>query len=132
MTSLPYGRGAGTGSHVPARHVPESTTSAFSTTSYDSHSEDGLGRDRTNSDREARDRTYSDRDATFNSGKDATFRSRETDTSTDTERHGSYDFYYPPYEKTEWSCDEAGGWQKLSFLFLIITFIGNYSHIVIN
>ena len=119
---------------MPARNVPESTTSAFSTTSYDSRSEEGLDRDRAYS--EARERTYSDRDATkdtsysqrdatFNSGKDVTFRSKLGDTSTDTDRHGSYDFFYPPYEKTEWSCDEAGGWQKLSFLFLVITFIGN-------
>ncbi|KAK7091623.1 uncharacterized protein [Littorina saxatilis] len=105
-----------------------------STTSYDSHSEEDLTRDRTYSatrgpldtSRDAtRDTSYSQRDVTFHSHKDATFQSKGSETSTNTERQGSYDVYYPPYEKTECSCDEAGGWQKCSFLLLIITFMGH-------
>ncbi|XP_076456624.1 uncharacterized protein LOC143290938 [Babylonia areolata] len=58
------------------------------------------------------------------------FRQGGGDTSTDTERQGSYDFRYntplAPYaEKVEWSCAEAGSWQKLSFLFLVLTFLGH-------
>ncbi|XP_076437814.1 uncharacterized protein LOC143276993 [Babylonia areolata] len=98
-------------------------------------------RDTTHS-RETRDSTYSSRDVTRDSSdteraatvisaanrKDVTFHSRHGDTSTDTERQGSYDFRYPPpykEERIEWSCDEAGGWQKLSFMFLVLSFLGH-------
>ncbi|KAL8584174.1 hypothetical protein ACOMHN_034860 [Nucella lapillus] len=142
--------GPGTGSRWQSRAEPESTTSAFSTTSYDSYSEEGTRRDTTHSDLEARERahsstdregrnaTYSSRDVTRDSSdsvrditvisnkKDVTSHSRRGDSSTDTERQGSYDFGFASHEETiEWSCDEAEGYQQLSFLLLVISFLGH-------
>ncbi|KAL8594944.1 hypothetical protein ACOMHN_038741 [Nucella lapillus] len=119
-----FDRGPGTGNHVTGRAAVESTTS------YDSRSEEGRDkfrdtRDTTNSSREAtRDTSYSRRDDDVLPRKEDMNVSRGADTSTESERHGNYDFRYPAYdEKMEWSCGETGGWQKLSFLFLVITFL---------
>nr|KAG5691100.1 hypothetical protein BaRGS_027604 [Batillaria attramentaria] len=123
-----FGRRPDAGSRAPAHN---STTSAWSTTSYsETRSEDqNVGytdvsyshRDVTNV---SRDVNYSHKDTSY-SHRDVTFSRRGDTSSENTDGPTSYDFFYGPDQKVEWSCDAAGGCQKLSFLLLVVAFLGH-------
>nr|KAG5693316.1 hypothetical protein BaRGS_008392 [Batillaria attramentaria] len=123
-----FGRRPDGGSRAPAHN---STTSAWSTTSYsETRSEDQnegytdvsySHRDVTNV---SRDVNYSHKDTSY-SHRDVTFSRRGDTSSENTDGPTSYDFFYGPDQKVEWSCDAAGGCQKLSFLLLVVAFLGH-------